>query len=372
MKKPILFATAGLGAAILLAIILRGNSARPPAEPSHDADSSEAVAVSFGKVVRTTLHAYVSGYGSVEAEPATRGKPPASAKVASPVSGLLAQAFAVEGERVSQGTILFQLDSRVADVQVEKARQAAEFAEIAFERQKRLLPAEGTSKKLYQEAEQQLQAARYELANAKAQRALLTIRAPITGTVTRVSGKPGDAVDPSTPLAEIVDLNRLVLTAKIRSADVSLLRRRQVEELFSSRPDAPAQATGLPLPVRATVSFIGADVDPSNDTVLVRAELPPHSGLRPGQFLGLRILVNEHRDCLAVPADSVVTDEAGKSAWVVVVMDGVGTRHPVNTGLRDNGLVEVTGEGLHEGAVIVAGGAYGLPDQTRVRQADRQ
>jgi membrane fusion protein (multidrug efflux system) len=371
VKKRILFAAAGLGAAVLLAILVSGRSAQPAPDSSYSAHSPE-VAVRFGKVVRTTLHAYVNGYGSVEAEPATRGKPPASAKVASPVSGLLAQAFAVEGERVTRGTILFQLDSRVADVQVEKARQSAEFAELAFERQKHLLAVEGTSKKLYQEAEQQLQAARYELANARAQRALLTIRAPITGTVTRVSGRPGDAVDPSTPLAEIVDLNRLVLAAKIRTLDVSLLRPGQVVELLSSRPDAPQQATDLLLPVQAKVSFIGTDVDPSNDTVLVRAELPPHPGLRPGQFLGLRILVAEHRDSLAVPADSVITGEGGKSAWVVVVTDGVGTRLQVNPGLRDKGLVEVTGEGLHEGAVIVASGAYGLPDQARVRQADHE
>ena len=34
---------------------------------------------------------------------------------------------------MAKGAVLFQLDSRVADVQVEKSRQAVEFAQVAFE-----------------------------------------------------------------------------------------------------------------------------------------------------------------------------------------------------------------------------------------------
>ena len=41
-----------------------------------------------------------------------------------------------EGQRVAKGAVLFRLDSRVADVAVAKARQALQFAEQAFERQK--------------------------------------------------------------------------------------------------------------------------------------------------------------------------------------------------------------------------------------------
>ena len=352
-------------ATTFLVIIAAACSGPRAAETSTDPAD---VAVKLGKVIRTTLRAYVSGFGSVEPEPATKMSPPASAKVASPVSGLLAESRAIEGARVQKGSVLFQLDSRVADVQVQKARQAVSFAEANFERQKHLLSVEATSKRLYQEAEQQLQVARDELANATAQRALLTVTAPLSGTVIRVNARPGDAVDPSTVLAEIVDLDRLVVTAKIRTGDVRFLQLGQNVELTSRRPESP-ESSGVPVETKAAISFIGSEVDPANDTVTVRAALPANSGLRPGQFVTLRVLYAEHRNSFAVPQDSVVTDSAGSSSWVAVVENNIASRRPVKTGIADHGLVEVQGDGLKEGEVIVATGSYGLPDHTRVRQA---
>ena len=91
--------------------------------------------------------------------------------------------------------MLFQLDTRVADIAVEQGRQAVEYAEQVFERQKKLGPGEATSQRLYQEAEQNLAVARNELKGAEAQRALLTITTPLGGTVVRVGARPGDTVD---------------------------------------------------------------------------------------------------------------------------------------------------------------------------------
>jgi len=366
--KRIGYAAIGILVVAVGAVILSRRSVT--ADRPEQAQAAE-VSVMFGKVVRTTLHAYVNGFGTVEPQPATSGQPPANARIGVPVAGLVAESRAVEGERVQKGATLFRLDSRVADVQVEKARQAVEFAQHAFERQQRLLSVEGTSKKLYQDAEQQLQAARYELANATAQRALMTIQAPIAGTVIHVAAKPGDAVDPTTALAEIVDMDRLVVSANIRTSEVNALRLGERADVSPGQPEAPGQGLNLPPSAKATVSFIGADVNRSNDTVTVRALLPAHSGLRPGQFVTLRVTYDEHRNCLAVPVDSLVTDVGSSSASIAVVTDNVAIKRPVKVGIRDNGLVEVEGEGLQEGTVIVATGAYGLPDHTRVHEAGR-
>jgi membrane fusion protein (multidrug efflux system) len=333
---------------------------------SDEAQQPTEVAVKVGRVTRATLRAYVTGFGTIEPEPATSGQPPASAKIGSPVAGLLAESHAVEGQRVSKGTVLFQLDSRVADGQVQKARQAADFAERAFDRQKKLLEVEATSQRVYQEADAQAQAARNELANLQAQRELLTIHAPIDGTVTKVFAKPGDSIDVTTVLAEMVDLDRLVVSAKIRSTDVAVLRSGQHVEASPGRPEEPGQATTAGT-VGATVSYISSAVDPATDTVIVRASLPRQSVLRPGQFVTVRILYDEHRDRLAVPIDSVVTDANGSGAFIAIVNDNTATKHPVKVGFKDNGLAEIDGADLREGTLIVASGAYGLPEKTRIK-----
>jgi membrane fusion protein, multidrug efflux system len=363
--KYLLIGLALSGAAVAVWIGWRSQS--PANATSEEAPQPTEVAVRVGKIVRTTLHAYVTGFGTVEPEPATADQPPASAKVGSPVAGLLADSHAVEGQRVTKGATLFQLDSRVADVQVEKARQAAEFAGRALERQKRLLAVDATSQKLYQEADAQAQAAQNELANAQAQRALLTIRAPIGGTVIRVLAKPGDSIDVTTVLGEVVDLDRLVVSAKIRSVDVPVLRRGQHVDVSPGRPEAPEQASTAAPAGAGTLTFISPAVDQATDTVLVRASLPRQSVLRPGQFVTVRIAYDEHRDRLAVPIDSVVTDPGGHGASIALVSGNTAAKYAVTVGIRDNGLVEIEGADLHEGAEIVASGAYGLPDKTRIR-----
>jgi hypothetical protein len=43
---------------------------------------------------------------------------------------------------------------------------------------------------------------------------------------------------------------------------------------------------------------------------------------------------------------------------------------PVQTGFRENGWVEVAGEGLKEGDAVVTVGAYGLPAKTKIQVAN--
>jgi membrane fusion protein, multidrug efflux system len=230
-----------------------------------------------------------------------------------------------------------------------------------------LLEVDAPSQKLYQEADAEAQAARYELANAQAQRAWLTIRAPITGTITRVSAKPGDAIDMTTVLAEMVDLERLVVSAKIRSSDAAVLRRGQSVDVSPGRPEAPEQASSETPAITAAVAYVGSAIDSATDTVLVRARLPRDTVLRPGQFVTARILYDEHRDRLAVPIDAVVTDAEGRGAFVAVVNGDTATKQPVTVGIKDGGLAEVEGAGLREGTPIVAAGAYGLPETTKIK-----
>jgi multidrug efflux pump subunit AcrA (membrane-fusion protein) len=65
----------------------------------------------------------------------------------------------------------------------------------------------------------------------------------------------------------------------------------------------------------------------------------------------------------------VVKDGEG-GATIALVEDGKATRRPIKTGLRENGLIEVEGEGLSAGQTVVTVGAYGLPKETRVRVRD--
>jgi len=330
------------------------------------ADETEVVtevAVQTGKITRATLHRYVMAYGMVEPVPAMNGKPAASSKIAAPIAGILSQAFCEEGQTVKKGTTLFELDTRAADALVAKAEVAVDFAQKNFARKQQLNATENISRKLYDEAELLLQAARKDLANAQTQRELLRIKAPLSGTVAAIHFKVGETVGLNMALADLIDLDRLDVALKIPSQEAISLRLGQTVEFklgttAGSRPDAQPMQPGK-------VIFISPQIDPLTDTVLVRASLDSGSGIRSGQFVSARIVVEERTGRLAVPLESVVSRETGST--IALVEGNKAKQIAITPGLRDGRLVEIAGDAIEEGMTVVTQGAYGLPAETQIR-----
>jgi membrane fusion protein (multidrug efflux system) len=318
-----------------------------PSEAPEEKAATE-VPVHVTPILRTTLHAYMTAYGAVEPAPATSEAPSASSRVAASVSGVVISVKCREGQKVEKGTPLFQLDTRSADV-------AIDFAQKTLERQRKLVEVDGTSQRALQEAEQQL-------ATAQTQRALLLVTAPISGTLTRVNVSAGEAVDLATVLGEIVDLDRLVVSAQVAGPEMSALRIGQTGEAV------PAQSTNA---VQVAVTFVGATLDPTNGTVPVRAALPAGSGLRPGQFVSLRVVTDEHANCLAVPVECLVRD--AEDGEVISVVEGTqATRKAVKAGIREGKLVEIISPELKPGMLVVTEGSYHLPRTSKVRVIQAQ
>jgi multidrug efflux pump subunit AcrA (membrane-fusion protein) len=284
------------------------------------------VTVQLGTLKQMTLHQYVSGYGTVEAAPATTDQPAAGAQLAAPSAGIVVKVNVAEGQSVTNGEVLVDLSSSALRAEVE--------------RQKKLYAQQNTSLKNLQDAESQL--------------AALQVTAPLSGTVTRLAVKPGEAVDVNMPVAEVIDLSRLAVSSEIPAAESVDLKTGQEVQVQSETP------------VTATLSFVSPAVDAKNGTILTRALLPADSGLRPGQFVQLKIVTAVHTNCLAAPSESVVTDVSRHSVIALVNGDAA-EQTPVQTGLREGGWVEVAGTGLKEGESVVTVGAYGLPEKTKIR-----
>jgi membrane fusion protein (multidrug efflux system) len=321
-------------------------------EPAVETD----VAVRVGKITRQTMRAWVTAYGVVEPEP-SGVRPSAGARVSPATPGVVTAVACTEGQAVEKGQLLFQLDPRAADVAAEKAREALAYAQRTLERQRRLMDVEGTSQKRLLDAEQAVAAAQADLRTAETQQALLRVEAPMAGTVARVAVKPGDGVDLTTTLAEIVNLDRLVVSAGVPSAELGPLRVGQPAEVEGE--DATS-------PLAGSVASIRPEVDDRTGTALVRVSVPAGSGLRPGQLVTVRIASEERKDRLTVPVESVVEDAEGRTVIAVVKGDRA-VQRPVKAGLRDAGRAEVEGEGLEEGLAVVTEGAYALPPETKVR-----
>jgi multidrug efflux pump subunit AcrA (membrane-fusion protein) len=72
------------------------------------------------------------------------------------------------------------------------------------------------------------------------------------------------------------------------------------------------------------------------------------------------------KDALVVPAAAVVTAADGSTAVMVAGSDGKAHQKAVKLGIRQDDDVQIL-EGVHEGDRVVATGAYGLPDNTKIK-----
>ena len=320
--------TIGVGAYALLewrGIDSRAEEARAPAS---------LISVQVGTLRRMTVHRYVTGFGLIEPEPATSRRPAAGAAIAAPVTGVVTRVKVVAGQNVRRGQLLMDLNS-AAMTETYAAQEAA--------RQRNLYAAHNTSLKALQEAEAQL--------------ALLRVTAPLSGTVVRLNVEPGTAVSASTVLAEIMDLHRLVVQADIPQAEAAELALGQ-----------PLKVLGTP-PITTQLGYISSTVNKSDGAVTTWAPLPPASGLRPGQYVRIRIVAATHRNSLVAPTAGVVRGIGGHGVlWIVRGNEAI--RRPVKTGLRERGWIEVSGQDLKSGTPVVTVGAFGLPRRTRIRIVD--
>jgi membrane fusion protein (multidrug efflux system) len=329
----------------------------------HNGEVVAEVSVHVGQISRSTLDGYVLAYGRIEPAVGSSEGPPARVPVTASVAGIVSEVKCVEGQSVKKGDLLFRLDSRIAEVAVNKAQQTLDFEEHNLTRQKELLDANATSEKLLQETQRNFELARDELAKANTELSLLQVTAPISGMVVRVLARPGESVDMSYKMAELLDIERLIVEFRVPNSEASLLKTGQKVEIDTGLVTQDPNSETIPA---GEVTYIDTEVDPQSDTVLVRASTPPGAGLKSGQFVKARVIYVEKKDCLVVPEESLVTNLQGQTV-IAVVENGKAFQKVVQTGLRQKGLVEIQAEGIHEGMQIVTTGAYGLLPETNIR-----
>ena len=333
----------------ILLITLLALSTRLCAEDEKKVETN--VAVQVAKIVKTTLHAYASGYGTIETSP-TGG-----ARLAAASAGLVQKVLVTEGAKVAKGDLLVQLDARAVDASVAKARASLSAAEKAHARQLAMKSAGGTSERSLLEAAATLALAQADLASAELAQTQLSIRAPLAGVIGRLAVRPGEWLDLGKDVTEIVNPADLIVTTQIASADAGLLHPGVEAFVFTKLGESEKPFA------QGKVISISPLIAKDSDSVAVRVSLGAEAG-RPGQLVLVRIVTSSKESCLAVPVESVIKAEDQET--ISVVLGGVAKQKPVKTGLSDRGLIEISGEGIAEGDDVVTTGAYGLPKETKV------
>jgi len=328
-------------------------------EPEVVKDAGIEVAPAKKEVLATT----VTLPGEIAADPDK------SARVSSPVAGLIERVAFKEGSDVKKGDVLVVL--RVPDLGRIRGALAAAYAKgkaarANADRLKGLSESKLASEQSYLDAKGEAEAHEAEAQSLSNQLAamggsagegkpfLLAIRAPVAGVVVARDAVVGQPVTTEQILASIADLSEVWFLGRTFEKDLGTLREGSAAEV---------ELNAFPKDrFLGTLEFIGKQIDPAARTITARVRIPLAKGaIRLGLFGSARVIVQDERaqtPVLAVPRSAVI-EVAGKTVVFVRQPDGDFELHVVVLGEASVGKVQIV-SGLREGEQVVVQGAFTL------------
>jgi len=204
----------------------------------------------------------------------------------------------------------------------------------------------------------QLESAKGKYMGAQAQLSYSEIRSPIDGVVTDRPLYPGEMAAAGTAVVTVMDISAVIAKAHIPQADAALLKVGDKGTIT---------VPGLDEPVEGAVTVVSPALDPNSTTVEVWLEARnPKQRLKPGTSVQLSLTAKTVKDALVVPAAAVISAADGSSAVMIAGSDGKAHQKTVKLGIRQDDDIQIL-EGVTEADKVVATGAYGLPDNTKIK-----
>ncbi len=299
------------------------------------------------------------------------------------VSGYLQSIHFKDGQTVKEGDLLFVIDPRPYQAELDRAlaeQRLAEarlsLAENDLKRAKHLLSARAISEEEAdtRASDEQVARATVEQAQAVVNAARLNVeftqvRAPITGLISRKFVTEGNLINGGTGgtlLTTIVSLDPIY--CYFEADEQSYLRYANMEREGkmpeSRKGENPAymelsNETGYPH--KGYVDFIDNSMDPNTGTIRGRGVFPnPDDTLTPGLFARMKIMGSGQYKALLVPDEAVGSDQSQKFV-MVVNPEGTVEYRQVTVGPRVSGLRVIRRGVGPEDRIIVNGLQRAMP-----------
>jgi membrane fusion protein (multidrug efflux system) len=328
------------------------------------------ITADIGKVAKQDLVERLVVRGTIAAEPNH------DVKISALVPGRVMMLRVAEGDAVSSGQVVAEIDPRPLEDQkrqaaaaVNQAKAALENAKLNLERTDRLFKRGIAAGKEVEDARAQqataeagLETALAALDSADRQLSRAKVTSPITGTVVKRLVSVGEQVDGTAaqPLIEVASIEVVELAASVPSEHLAAVHVGQKVAIAS---DAYPDKT-----FPGEVIAIAPAIDPQTNAALARVRVTNTGrSLKVGMYAQARIAVSERKAALTVPPSAVARTEAGEAA-VYVVTSGVAQRTPVKIGLETIDAVEIL-SGVADGQSVLTSAVHGLGEKAKLGKA---
>lgn len=298
------------------------------------------------------------------------------AEIRPQVSGIIIKRNFIEGDKVSKGESLYQIDPAPLQAKLDaakgslaKALSTANNVRLTLQRQSALLKSNYVSRQDYDTTRSQLNEANANVAVARADVEQATINlhyANITSPIDGISGTSSVTVG---ALVTANQENALVTVQQLDPIYVDLTQSvqdflRLKEEKSSGKiaqqkgqiPVELMLENGKPYRYTGTLQFSDPAVDEVTGSVTLRAIFPnPDGEILPGMYVTALLDEGSQQDVLMVPQQGVTHNEQGKATALILdqenvvqlrdinAVQAVGNQWLVTTGLRPGDRVIVSG-----------------------------
>lgn len=332
------------------AVFLAGCGQKSDNAPARSA-AAQLQPVEVTQVIQRDLTETLSLVGSLA--------PNEAAQVRAEISGQVRAVLFEEGQQVSKNQILLRIDDSELRAQFAQAEARFRLAELNLKRSDDLTQARSMSQAEADRVRSDYAAAEAELQLLRVRLDKMDIKAPFDGIVGARTVSPGDYVTAATAITTIDDLSRLKIDFQVPERFVE---RVKPGSAFTIRAQAPTGEVIAP----GEVYFTSSVIERASRSSQVKGYLGREAtGLRPGMFANIDLVLQVRRSVLTVPEGAILTTPAGPQVIAVREQgaDKVAEFVPVRLGLRETGLVEVSPlreNTLAEGNTIVASGIGSL------------
>jgi membrane fusion protein, multidrug efflux system len=371
-----------LGLAAIAGFLLYSNAGHSRAKPQ-SAAQPPLPQVQVAEVIHRPLREWQEFSGRLQA--------PNTVELRPRVSGYIDRVAFADGARVKKGQLLFQIDPRPFQAEVERlvaerTRSVSdlELAKANRARAERLISAHAISREEYERqvaAEASAQGALgsidASLQEARLNREFTEVRAPIDGHVSRAIITAGNLVTSASLLTTLVsddpvyvyfDTDEQTYLRYAKAKQTQTHANTGASDIYIGLVDED----GYPHP--AQLDFIDNQVDATTGTIRARAALAnPDGRYTPGLFARVRLIGGEDHDSVLIEDRAVGTDLSKKFVLTLTKDNHIEYRL-VELGPEINGLRVVT-QGLAPNELIVVNGLQHVrPGQsvaaTRVAMSD--
>jgi len=365
-KRNLMFSAGVLGIAALAAFATR-SSWMGGGVSTQGPQPARVISVELAKAERKPVPVDVDSIGTVT--------PISSVALKSRVETTIVQVHFEDGAKVNEGDVLFTLDARQIDAQIEQAegvlakdQASLEGAQRDVRRFSDLIGKGATTQVSLDNAKTQadvligtIKADQSALDNLKVQKSYTIIRAPFSGRISAANVKVGNFVRPAdtAPLAVINQMAPVYVTFAIPQRVLVDLR----EAMASGGSKVIATIPGHQRSEDGKVAMVENTVDSTTGMVTVRGIMNnENETLWPGILVNTKLVIRTE-EAVTVPTAAVQRSQNGN--YVFIMRDGKAHVQPVNVSRTFQG-VSVVASGLSGGEDVIADGQLLLSEGTPV------